>query len=197
VVVPDEQLSLAIGRRGQNVRLASQLIGWNIDIMTEAEESERRQTEFRTRSTLFMEALDVDEVIAHLLVVEGFTSIEDVVETSDSEIARIEGFDEDVAAELKNRARGYLETKRVEFEKRCKELGVSTDLARTEGLNPDMILKLAEQGVKTVDDLGDLAADELREMVGADQLTESQANGVIMKARESWFPAEETQAASG
>lgn len=196
VVVPDEQLSLAIGRRGQNVRLASQLLGWNIDIMTEAEESERRQNEFRTRSALFMEALDVDEVIAHLLVVEGFTSIEDVVETSDSEIARIEGFDDDVAAELKNRARGYLETKRVEFDKRCKDLGVSKDLAATQGLTPDMILALAEQSVKTVDDLGDLAADELREIVGADKLTEGQANAVIMKAREGWFPAEEEPAAA-
>lgn len=196
VVVPDEQLSLAIGRRGQNVRLASQLLGWNIDIMTEAEESERRQTEFKTRSALFMEALDVDEVIAHLLVVEGFTSIEDVVETSDSEIARIEGFDDDVAAELKNRARNFLETKRAEFDKRCKDLGISKDLAATQGLTPDMILALAEQGVKTVDDLGDLAADELREMVGNDKLTESQANAVIMKAREGWFPAEEEATAA-
>ncbi len=196
VVVPDEQLSLAIGRRGQNVRLASQLLGWNIDIMTEAEESERRQNEFKTRSSLFMEALDVDEVIAHLLVVEGFTSIEDIVETSDSEIARIEGFDDDVAAELKNRARTFLETKRAEFDKRCKELGVSKDLAATAGLTPDMILALAEQGVKTVDDLGDLAADELRDIVGGDKLTENQANGVIMKAREGWFPAEEEAAAA-
>ena len=196
VVVPDEQLSLAIGRRGQNVRLASQLLGWNIDIMTEAEESERRQNEFKTRSSLFMEALDVDEVIAHLLVVEGFTSIEDVVETSDSEIARIEGFDDDVAAELKNRARTFLETKRAEFDKRCKELGVSSDLAATAGLTPDMILALAEQGVKTVDDLGDLAADELRDIIGADKLTENQANGVIMKAREGWFPEEEAEAAT-
>lgn len=196
VVVPDEQLSLAIGRRGQNVRLASQLLGWNIDIMTEAEESERRQNEFKTRSSLFMEALDVDEVIAHLLVVEGFTSIEDVVETSDSEIARIEGFDDDVAAELKNRARTFLETKRAEFDKRCKELGVSKDLASTAGLTPDMILALAEQGVKTVDDLGDLAADELRDIIGGDKLTENQANGVIMKAREGWFPEEEEATAA-
>ena len=196
VVVPDEQLSLAIGRRGQNVRLASQLLGWNIDIMTEAEESERRQNEFKTRSSLFMEALDVDEVIAHLLVVEGFTSIEDVVETSDSEIARIEGFDDDVAVELKNRARSFLETKRAEFDKRCKELGVSKDLAATAGLTPDMILALAEQGVKTVDDLGDLAADELRDIIGNDKLTENQANSVIMKAREGWFPAEEEATAA-
>src|SRR5690606_20588325 len=123
-----EQLSLAIGRRGQNVRLASQLSGWNIDIMTEAEESERRQNEFKTRSALFMQALDVDEVIAHLLVVEDFRSIEDTVETSDSEIARIQGFDEDVAKELKARAGACLAAKKEEFDKKCKELGISKDL---------------------------------------------------------------------
>src|SRR5262249_43356769 len=125
VVVPDEQLSLAIGRRGQNVRLATQLSGWNIDIMTEAEETERRQNEFKTRSALFIAGLDVDEVIAHLLVVEGFTSIEDVVETSVDELARIQGFDSDVAAELKNRAQTYLDAKKAEFDKKCKELGIS------------------------------------------------------------------------
>ena len=194
VVVPDEQLSLAIGRRGQNVRLATQLSGWNIDIMTEAEESERRQNEFKTRSALFIEALDVDEVIAHLLVVEGFTSIEDVVETSDSELARIEGFDDDVAAELKNRARVWLEAKAAEFEKRRKELGVTDELNGVAGLTPDMILKLAEAKVKTMNDLGDLAGDELREIVGLDQLTETQANDIIMAARAGWFPEEEAGA---
>lgn len=197
VVVPDEQLSLAIGRRGQNVRLASQLSGWNIDIMTEAEESERRQSEFKTRSALFIEALDVDEVIAHLLVVEGFTSIEDVVETSNSEIARIQGFDEDVAVELKTRAQVYLDAKTVEFETRCKEMGLSNDLIAVKGLTQEMMLAIGEKGIKTLDDLGDLAGDELREIVGADKLTESQANNVIMAARASWFPAEETVAANG
>jgi len=190
VVVPDEQLSLAIGRRGQNVRLATQLSGWNIDIMTEAEESERRQNEFKTRSALFMQALDVDEVIAHLLVVEGFTSIEDIVETSDSEIARIQGFDEDVATELKNRARTFLEAKSVEFEKRCTEMGIARELQRMHGLSKDMILALGDKGVKTMDDLGDLAGDELRDIVGADKLTESQANNIIMAARASWFEAD-------
>jgi N utilization substance protein A len=192
VVVPEEQLSLAIGRRGQNVRLATQLSGWNIDIMTEAEESERRQNEFKTRSALFIEALDVDEVIAHLLVIEGFTSIEDVVETTDSEIARIEGFDADVAAELKNRARTWLEEKAAAFTKRCKELGITAELQATAGLTQDMLLALGEKGVKTVNDLGDLAGDELREIVGADKITEIQANDIIMAARKDWFPAEET-----
>lgn len=196
VVVPDEQLSLAIGRRGQNVRLATQLSGWNIDIMTEAEETERRQNEFRTRSALFIEGLDVDEVIAHLLVVEGFTSIQDIVDTSVDEMARIQGFDADVATELKNRAASFLEAKTAEFDKKCKELGVKADLAKVKGLSQDMIIALAEKGVKTLDDLGDLAGDELREIVGNDALTESQANNIIMAARASWFP-EEQQAVAG
>lgn len=194
VVVPDDQLSLAIGRRGQNVRLATQLLGWNIDILTEAEESERRTNEFKTRSTLFMEALDVDEVIAHLLVVEGFRSVEDVAETPEEEIATIEGFDADVAAELRNRAVLWLETKAAEFETRSKELGISQELANVEGLSQDMVLQLAEKGVKTLDDLADLAGDELREIVGEDQLTESQANAIIMAARASWFSDEDETA---
>lgn len=192
VVVPDDHLSLAIGRRGQNVRLATQLSGWNIDIMTEADESERRQNEFKTRSTLFMNALDVDEVIAHLLVVEGFTSIEDIVETSIDELAGIEGFDGDVAAELNSRANNYLAAKKIEFEKRATEIGISQDLMAVQGLTQDMILALGENGVKTLDDLGDLAGDELRDIVGADALTESQANNIIMTARAGWFTEEET-----
>lgn len=196
VVVPEEQLSLAIGRRGQNVRLATQLSGWNIDIMTEAEESERRQTEFKTRSGLFMEALDVDEVIAHLLVVEGFTSIEDIVETSIDEMARIQGFDQDVAAELINRAVTFLNAKKEAFAKRAKELGIAADLLALQGLSQDMLLALGEKGVKTQDDLADLAADELREIVGNDKLTESQANAVIMAARASWFAEEDAAKAA-
>ena len=195
VVVPDDQLSLAIGRRGQNVRLATQLSGWNIDIMTEAEESERRQSELKTRSALFIEAMDVDEVIAHLLVVEGFTSIEDIVETSDSELGRIEGFDADVAVELKQRAANFLATKKDAFEKRAKEMGISKELTGIKGLTQDMIIALGEKGVKKMDDLGDLASDELREIIGTDKLTESQANTIIMAARASWFP-EEAKAAS-
>lgn len=197
VVVPDDQLSLAIGRRGQNVRLATQLSGWNIDIMTEAQEAERRQTELKTRSALFIEALDVDEVIAHLLVVEGFTSIEDIVETSDLELARIEGFDEDVAVELKTRAANFLAAKKAEFEKRAGEMGLNKELMGVKGLSQDMILVLAEKGIKTLDDLGDLAGDELREILGEDKLTESQANAVIMAARASWFINDEPAASIG
>jgi N utilization substance protein A len=195
VVVPDDQLSLAIGRRGQNVRLATQLSGWNIDIMTEAEETERRQSELKTRSALFIEAMDVDEVIAHLLVVEGFATIEDIVETSNEELGRIEGFDIDVAAELKSRALNFLEGKKKVFEKRAAEIGISKELFAVKGLTQDMIIALGEKGVKKMDDLGDLASDELREIVGADKLTETQANAIIMAARASWF-ADDNKAAN-
>src|SRR5512146_1583581 len=196
VVVPDEQLSLAIGRRGQNVRLASQLTGWDIDILTEAEESERRQEEFRTRSKMFSEALDVDDVIAHLLVTEGFTSVEEVAFVPVQELASVEGFDEDVAGELQQRARNFLEEQNERFETRRKELGVSDDIAAIEGVTPALLVAVGEKGVKTLDDLADLAADELIEMAGAGaKLEEDQANAIIMKAREHWFENEPAAAA--
>src|SRR5690606_22964010 len=127
VVVPEEQLSLAIGRRGQNVRLASLLSGWDIDILTEAEESERRAEEFKKRSALFIEALDVDEVIAHLLVAEGFTSIEEIAETPIDELNRIEGFEEEVSIELQNRAQSWLDAKQKLLREKQKELGIQDD----------------------------------------------------------------------
>ena len=194
VVVPDEQLSLAIGRRGQNVRLASMLSGWEIDILTEAEESERRSEEFRQRSQLFMDALDVDDVIAHLLVAEGFARLEEIAFIALEELTEIEGFDEDIAHELQQRAIGYLEELgRVNAEK-ARELGVTDDVAAIELLSPDMLVKLGEQGVKTLDDLGDLASDELIEIVGADAMSEDTANAVIMAARAHWFDDEEPAA---
>ncbi len=133
VVVPESQLSLAIGRRGQNVRLASQLTGWDIDIMTEQEESERRQKEFAERSQIFMDALDVDEVIAQLLVTEGFASVEEVAYVDLSEIAHIEGFDENTASEIQTRAREYLEKQEAERDAKRRELGVADDLAKVAG----------------------------------------------------------------
>ncbi len=191
VVVPDEQLSLAIGRRGQNVRLASILSGWDIDIMTEEEESERRQKEFHERSTLFIEALDVDEVIAHLLVVEGFVSIQDIAESDVSEIASIEGFDEDVAAELQNRASTWLDARNKELEDKLKKLKVEDSLKAVQGLTYEMLVKLGENDVKTADDLGDLATDELIEIVGEKALTRAEAEAMIMGIRETWFADEE------
>ncbi|HUN46706.1 MAG TPA: transcription termination factor NusA [Stellaceae bacterium] len=191
VVVPDDQLSLAIGRRGQNVRLASQLTGWDIDILTEAEESERRQEEFRTRSQMFIEALDVDDVIAHLLVTEGFTSVEEVAFVPTSELAGIEGFEESVAAELQERARAFLEEQAARAEEKRKELGVSDDIAAIEGMVPARLVAIGEKGVKSLDDLGDLAADELNEMLPANlKLEPDDANRIIMAARAHWFDDE-------
>src|SRR5690242_11927294 len=191
VVVPDDQLSLAIGRRGQNVKLASQLTGWEIDIMTEAEESERRQKETRERTELFKAALDVDDVIAHLLVAEGYAAVEDVSDSAIEDLQGVEGFDEDIATELQRRAREYIEKRDAELTQRLEELGVSEDVRNTEGLTLPMLVALAEQGVKSLDDLADLASDELREIVGESALDADTANAIIMKAREHWFPAED------
>jgi N utilization substance protein A len=161
VVVPESQLSLAIGRRGQNVRLASQLTGWDIDILTEQEESERRQKEFAERSQAFMDALDVDEVIAQLLVTEGFASVEEVAYVDLSEIAHIEGFDENTASEIQTRAREYLEKQEAERDARRRELGVSDDLAKVEGVTTAMLVAFGENGIKTLEDLADCATDDL------------------------------------
>jgi N utilization substance protein A len=162
VVVPDEQLSLAIGRRGQNVRLASQLTGWQVDIITEAQDSERRQKEFAERTALFQEALDVDEVIAQLLVTEGFSSVEDLAYVDENEIAAIEGFDEDTAQELQARARDFLEKEAAEQDAKRKELGVEDDVLSLPGITLAMAVSLGEAGVKSVEDVADLATDELR-----------------------------------
>ena len=161
VVVPDDQLSLAIGRRGQNVRLASQLTGWDIDILTEAEESERRQKEFAERTTIFMEALDVDEVVGQLLASEGFRSVEELTYVDVAELASIEGFDEDTAAEIQNRATSYLAKIEAELDARRAELGVSDDLLSIPGLTVAMMVKLGENEVKTIEDLAGCATDDL------------------------------------
>ena len=191
VVVPDDQLSLAIGRRGQNVRLASQLTGWDIDIMTEAEESEKRNEEFRALSQLFIDSLDVDEVIAQLLVTEGFTSIEEVAFVPIEELSAIEGFDDDVSNELRERARQYLEHRESELAEARVAAGVSDEVAEIEGLNGELLVLLGEAGVKSLDDLGDLASDELIEIVGEKALSEDAANEIIMAARAHWFEDEE------
>jgi len=200
VVVPDDQLSLAIGRRGQNVRLASQLTGWDIDILTEAQESERRSEEFRTRSQLFIDALDVDDVIAHLLVTEGFTKVEDVALVPLEDLAGIEGFDEDVANELRERARAYLQAQDERLNVRRQELGVSDEVAAIEGLTPGMLVTLGEAGIKTLDDLADLSGDELVNrgdgILRNFTLGETEANAMIMAARAHWFTdSDEGQAA--
>jgi N utilization substance protein A len=209
VVVPDEQLSLAIGRRGQNVRLASQLTGWQIDIMTESQESERRQREFTERTALFQEALDVDEVIAQLLVTEGFASVEDVAYVDASEIAAIEGFDEDTADEIQTRAREFLEKEAAEYDAKRKALGVEDGLLEIEGVTLPMAVALGEGDVKSVEDLAGLIPDDLRgwfetrdgERVREPGILESfnldpaEAEALIMRARIAmgWVEAPEPE----
>ena len=161
VVVPDDQLSLAIGRRGQNVRLASQLTGWDIDILTEAEESERRQKEFVERTNLFMEALDVDEVVAQLLASEGFRSLEELAYVEPAELSNIEGFDEDTAAEIQSRARAHLDAIEKEHDDKRLELGVADELKEIDGLTTAMLVKLGENDVKTVEDFAGCVPDDL------------------------------------
>lgn len=195
VVVPDEQLSLAIGRRGQNVRLASQLTRWDIDILTEAEESERRQEEFRKRSSQFVEALDVDDVIAGLLVTEGFHTIEELAYTDPGELNDIEGFDESVAEELMHRANDYLASKEQALDDQRKALGVTDDVAELGTFTNQMLVTLGEKGVKTLDDLADLAGDELVEILGEEAIDEDAANEIIMAARAHWFDGEEADSA--
>jgi len=197
VVVPDDQLSLAISRRGQNVRLASQLTGWTIDIMTEAEESERRQEEFMTQSKRSVEALDVDDTLAHLLVAEGFTEVEEIAYVEPEELLAVEGFDDDLVAELQRRAADFLEAEaRAADEKRI-EMGVSDDLADVEGLTPQMLVKLGEDEVKTLEDFAGCAADELTSkedgILRDFNLTEDEASDMIMSARVvlGWISAEE------
>ena len=161
VVVPESQLSLAIGRRGQNVRLASQLTGWDIDILTEQEESERRQKEFTERTQMLMDALDVDEVIAQLLVTEGFATVEEVAFVDLAEIATIEGFDEGTAEQIQTRAREHLEQQEAERDAKRRELGVADEVAEVQGVTSAMLVAFGEHGIKTLEDLADCATDDL------------------------------------
>lgn len=210
VVVPDEQLSLAIGRRGQNVRLASQLTGWAIDIMTENEESERRQKEFQERSNLFMEALNVDEMVGQLLATEGFTSVEEVAYVELDEISMIEGFDNDTAEEIQARARDYLEELETRLDQERRDLGVSDDLRTIDGLTTAMLVALGKDDVKSVEDLAGCATDDLvgwterkdgetkrfEGALSAFDVSRTDAEAMIMSARVSagWVTEEELNA---
>ena len=197
VVVAESQLSLAIGRRGQNVRLASQLTGWSIDILTEAEESERRQKEFATRTELFVKALEVDEMFAQLLASEGFESVEEIAFIDQMELAAIEGLNEEIASELQARAQEFLDKLAAELEAKRVELGVEDSLKGVPGLNGKMLVALGHKGVKTLDDFAGLVGDDLRgwfetkngERVREQgvleefQLTQEQADALILNAR--------------
>ena len=197
VVVPEDQLSLAIGRRGQNVRLASNLCGWDIDILTEDQESERRQKEFQERTLLFMEALDVDELLAQLLVTEGFSDISELAYVDQKEISNIAGFDEDTAEEIQARASDFINKENEELEEKCKKLGIKDELLEVEELSLKMIVALGENDVKSLEDFAYCSSDDLLgwdETVGGDKvhengilegfdLTSSQANDLIMTSR--------------
>ena len=190
VVVPDDQLSLAIGRRGQNVRLASNLTSWEIDIVTEQQESERRVEEFRSSSQTFIDHLNVDDVIAHLLVTEGFSDVESVAFMPMEELAEIEGFDEALAGELRQRAQTYLVDRDAQLTEERRELGVSDEIVAIEGVSAGMAVLLGKADIKSLNDLADLASDELREIVGENGLSLDEANIIIMAAREHWFDAD-------
>jgi N utilization substance protein A len=207
VVVPDAQLSLAIGRRGQNVRLASQLTGWDIDIMTEAEESERRQKDFAERTTMFAEALDLDEMMGQLLASEGFASVEEIAYVPLNELASIEGFDEDTAQELQNRALAHLAQVEATFDERRKALGVEDALREVPGVTSPMLVAFGENDIKTVEDLAGCATDDLVgwterkdgevvRIAGAlegFELSREAAETLVMQARvkAGWITAEE------
>ena len=188
VVIPDDQLSLAIGRRGQNVRLASQLTGWFVDILTEAEESEKRQEEFSERSKIFIEALDIDDVIAHLMVSEGFITISDIAEASLEELMSIEGFDEDISSELSERAKNFVKMENDRIDSALNDLKIKDDLYNFSELSKSNILTLAENNIKTLDELAELDSGELFGILGDKVfINEDDAGSIIMKARQHWF----------
>ena len=184
IVVTEDQQSLAIGRRGQNVRLASQLTGWNIDVMNEEQEQERRATEFKEKTELFIHALDVDEMIAHLLISEGFRTIEEIAFIDIKELESIEGFNSELANELQKRANDYLKKLEQDFQDEAHNLGISDDLLKFDFIKRPLIMTLGKAGVKSLTDLADLASDELVEILGEDVMSEKLAGRVIMKARE-------------
>ncbi|MCZ6510990.1 MAG: transcription termination factor NusA [Alphaproteobacteria bacterium] len=198
VVVPDEQLSLAIGRRGQNVRLASMLSGWDIDILTEEEESRRRQEEFNTRSQMFIEALDVEDVIAHLLVTEGFATVEEVAFVPLNDLSTIEGFDDEISEELQARARTWLEERDAALDVERKKLSVEDAVIDLPGLTLSQVVLLGRKGIRTVDDIAGLTPDELRFLlmeieteVSVDDLWEMSDSDVSRLVRHSPLFAEE------
>ena len=191
VIVPDDQLSLAIGRRGQNVRLASDLSKWYIDVISESDESDKRQEEINERTKIFIEALDVDDVIAHLIVAEGYSSINDIADTSIDELNNIEGFEEELSIELKERAQNYVKLQNENVEKKLKLSEIDSKLYEFSHLSKFDILTLVENGIKTLDDLADLDSEELFTLLGKKVFNnENEAGEIIMEARKHWFDEE-------
>ena len=184
VVVNEDQQSLAIGRRGQNVRLASQLTGWNIDVMNEVEEQERRTKEFKEKTDLFVSALDIDEMIAHLLITEGFRSIEEIAFVQINELENINGFNSELASELQKRAKDYLAKLDLDYKENGHKIGMEDNLLDFDFIKRPIIMKLGNSGVKSLNNLADLSSDELIEIVGEDEMSSRLASKIIMKARE-------------
>ncbi len=184
VVVTEDQKTLAIGRKGQNAKLASSLTGWKIEVITEAEEKEKRAKEFAEKTTLFTTALDVDETIAQLLISEGFRTIEEVAYVDASELESVEGFDAELVSELQNRAKAYLAKSEQDYFDNGHKMGMSDDLLNADFIKRPIIMKLGEADIKTLADLADLADEELVEILGEDTMSKSLASRVIMKARE-------------
>jgi len=182
-ILPEDQLSIAIGRRGQNVRLASKITGWNIDVMTEDQASKRRSDEFNSSTELFMAALDVEEVLAQLLTVEGFTSPEQIASVDVATLTAIEGFDEDLANALKERANAYIETKNAEIVGQLEGLGVEQDLIDVLDVEPAHLLKLAEYGIKTVEDLGELTLEEFKALTPGSTMSDAAIRNLINAAK--------------
>ncbi len=187
IAVDEDKLSQAIGRGGQNIRLASELTGWELNVMTEADAEQKSESEMRELLELFSTQLDVDEEVALILVQEGFSTIEEVAYVPTSELIEIEEFDEDIVTELRNRARDVLLTQAIVQEEKIDEAEPAEDLLTLEGMDKGLAFKLASEGVVTREDLAELATDDLLEIQEMDQ---EEAAALIMKAREHWFEAE-------
>ena len=191
VVIPDDQLSLAIGRRGQNVRLASVLSGWEIDILTEEQESDKRSQEFKEKSKILIDALGIDDVIAHLLVTEGYSSPDELTSVSPEEVTKIEGFDSTIANEVIQKAKDFVSKRNKKIDQEIEKLGISRELLDLPHIEPTDLFILSKSGIQTLDNLADLSSDELIEILDASKLKAKQADEIIMAAREHWFKDDE------
>jgi N utilization substance protein A len=191
VIIPEDQLSLAIGRKGQNVRLASNLTNFEIDIVDEKDEANKRNEEMKRLSDMFIKYLDVDEVIAHLLATEGFFSIEEIASCDEKKLKAIEGFDENLIKELKDRAKKNLDKKIKDLEVKKNDLNLSKDLEKVKQFSLENLVALGEKNIKTLDDLADLSSDELIDIIGSENIKKSDADKIIMDSRKKWFSEED------
>ena len=193
--VPEDQLSIAIGRRGQNVKLASMLTNWKLDVLNAEEQEKNRAEDIKLKTEQFISALDVDDLVAHMLIAEGFNSLEELTLVPMEEIASIEGFDENLATEIQNRAKSYVEKQREETAKLLKEKGMEEDLINFTGIKPEYKVILCDNNIKTLDDLADLDMDELKTLLPMIK-SSKEIETIIIKAREHWFKENEMNKSS-